>query len=113
MDLSFLGPLANLSLSIAGPLAVAVGMQYAKQHNLNTTYYGAVVRAGGAAYASLQGSGRPLNDPTAIANAIVAGAAYLLDPTLAGDAARAKGVTPESALKVVEAQLGTMLRPAR
>lgn len=91
-------------VSIAGAF-IARAMQ---ARNLDAQWFEAISRAGGAAYAALTASGKPITSADALQAAARAGAQYLAER--AADVIRAKGGrTDDELAQIAGAELGKLL----
>lgn len=89
------------------PILFGLGLALLRKHQINTQWYEAIGRAGGAAYNAVLTSGAQLDSKAALAVGAKAGADYL--------AARVPGIVaardldPAALAQIAGAQLGTLL----
>ena len=92
-------------LGVVVPLAYARGLAFLKAHQVNTTMYEAIGRAGGEAYNAWVANGKPTPGSPAFLAAAAAGGAYL-QATVLGTM-QEKGVTNPA--QIAGAELGRLI----
>ena len=92
-------------LGVVVPLAYSRGVAYLRAHQVDTTMFEAIGRAGGAAYNAWLEAGRPAPGTPAFLVAAAAGGAYL--QATVPDTMNAKGVTNPAQL--AGAELGRLI----
>lgn len=89
------------------PSLFALALVWLRRHQINTTVIEAVGRAAGEAYKQMVQSGSTAITPISLAAAVAEGRAYLL--THIPETLKAAGLTPETAARMVSAELGKLL----
>ena len=101
--LPWLNALVLALVPVFGGLALAL----LRKHGIDTAWFEAIGRAGGASYSSLLASGKPVTDRGALVAAAQVGADYLVDRVPAIVAS--KGLAPDALAQIAGAELGKVL----
>lgn len=101
--LPWLNAFALALVPVLGGLALAL----LRKHGINTAWFEAIGRAGGASYMALLASGKPVTDKAALVAAAQVGADYLVArvPSIVAS----KGLGPDALAQIAGAELGKVL----